>query len=382
MRRFAFVIHPIDVRRDVARKYPVARYLPEVVVAAGLRHMPPQVVSHITGIRSEETGEEAEGWFIACPLAPRQLLSLPHDVVYKKLIRCGKIAEEMGAGILGLGALTSVVGDGGVTVAAGLNIPVTTGNSYTVATAVEGARRGLTLMGTPLGEATVAVVGAAGSIGRTCAILLARDAGRLVLVGRNTAKLEPLARDIRQAVGTEVRLTDDIAAGLRDADLIVTVTSAVDAVILPEHLKRGAVICDVARPRDVSVRVARERKDVLVIEGGVVAVPGDVRFRKIKRPEEEFSFGFPRRTAYACMSETMMLALDGRFESFTLGKEVSVEQAEETLRIAHRHGFRLAGFRSFERAVTEETIAEVRRAAGRASAPPGTIDGDMEPVVG
>jgi predicted amino acid dehydrogenase len=136
----------------------------------------------------------------------------------------------------------------------------------------------------------------------------------------------------------------------------------VDAVILPEHLKSGAVVCDVARPRDVSVRVAKERKDVLVIEGGVVAVPGDVDFR--------FDFGFPAKTAYACMSETMMLALEaaetGVYESFTLGKTVSAMQAETTQQWAHKHGFRLAGFRSFETDVKDETIAAVRKAAGRA----------------
>ena len=369
MHRFAFVVHPIDVRRDVGRKYPIARYLPEVVVAAGLQHMSPRVVSHITGIRSEATGEEAEGWFIVCPLTPRQLLALPHDVVYRKLIQCGKIAEDLGAGIMGLGALTSVVGDGGVTVAQSLDLAVTTGNSYTVATAVEGARRGAQLMGTPIQSATVAVVGAAGSIGRTCAILLARDAERLVLVGRSREKLEPLARELGGVARNPVTITTDVDAGLRGADIVVTVTSAVDAVIQPEHLKRGAVVCDVARPRDVSVRVARERKDVLVIEGGVVAVPGDVEFRQARRDGTDepgdFSFGFPPRTAYACMSETIMLALDARWESFTLGKEVSVAQAEETQRLAGRHGFRLAGFRSFEKKVDEEAIAAIRRAAGK-----------------
>lgn len=358
MERFAFVIHPIDVRRDVGRKYPIARYLPESVVAAGIRHLSPRKVSHITGIRSA-TGTEAEGWFIACPLTPTQLLTLPTEVVYKKLIQCGKIAEDLGARILGLGALTSVVGDGGVTISKNLNIAVTTGNSYTVATAVEGARRGADIMGMPIQEATVAIVGAAGSIGRTCALMLARDAKRLALIGRNAEKLEPVAREIAAAhPQVEVGVTGDVAHGLRQADVILTVTSAVDAVIQPEHLKRGAVVCDVARPRDVSVRVAKERDDVLVIEGGIVAVPGaDVDFH--------FNFGFPPKTAYACMSETIMLALEGRYESFTLGKEVSVAQAEETLRLATRHGFKLAGFRSFERAVTEETIARVRKAAGR-----------------
>jgi len=111
-------------------------------------------------------------------------------------------------------------------------------------------------------------------------------------------------------------------------------------------------VCDVARPRDVSWRVAKERDDVLVIEGGVVAVPGDVEFG--------FDFGFPPKTAYACMSETMILALEGRYESFTLGKDVSVEQVREISALADKHGFKLAGFRSFERAVTEEHIERIR----------------------
>jgi fatty aldehyde-generating acyl-ACP reductase len=358
--RFAFVIHPIDVRRDVGRKYPIARYLPEAVVAAALPKISPKVVSHITGIRSEGTGTEAEGWFIVCPLTPTQLLALPTDEVYRKLIQCGKIAEDLGAGIIGLGALTSVVGDGGITIAKNLNIAVTTGNSYTVATAVEGAKRGAALMGTPMEEATVAVVGAAGSIGHTCALMLAKDAARMILVGRHVEKLEPVADEVRQR-NPNVAITSDVADGLRSADVVVTVTSAVDAVILPEHLKHGAVVCDVARPRDVSVRVAKERNDVLVIEGGVVAVPGDVDFH--------FDFGFPPKTAYACMSETMILALEaaetGKFDSYTLGKTVSVAQAEGAQRLAAKHGFHLAGFRSFETDVKDEHIAAVRRNAGK-----------------
>ena len=118
-------------------------------------------------------------------------------------------------------------------------------------------------------------------------------------------------RGCKRAATRRSRLYTDVAAGLKDADIIITVTSAVDAVILPEHIKPGAVVCDVARPRDVSVRVAKERDDVLVIEGGVVQVPGEMRLPKPGQARQRSStFGFPPGTAYACMSETMMLALD------------------------------------------------------------------------
>jgi fatty aldehyde-generating acyl-ACP reductase len=356
MEKFAFVIHPINVKRDISRKFPIAQYFPTPVVEIVVRHMPPFKVSHITGIRSA-TGAEIEGYFIACPLTPKQLLTLPAEVVYPKLIACGKKAEELGAKIIGLGALTSVVGDGGITVSKNLNIAVTTGNAYTVATAVEGAKKALGMMGVPLEIAQIAVVGAAGSIGRTCALMLAPDVASVTLVGRTLSKLEPVEAEVK-VLNPNTRITADVMDGLRDADLVVTVTSAADAVILPEHLKPGAVVCDVARPRDVSTRVAKERNDVLIIEGGVVAVPG---------PEMDFhfDFGFPPKAAYACMSETMLLTLEQDYKNVTLGKTVSVEQAHYQAELAQKHGFKLAGFRSFEKAVTEETIDAVRKAAGK-----------------
>jgi predicted amino acid dehydrogenase len=356
--RFAFIMHPLEAKRDIARKYPIARFFPESAIEWVIKHKDPFVVSHVIGVKSI-TGVEAEGWFIGCPLTPRQLCNLPIDFVYSKLIQAGKIAQDVGAGIIGLGAFTSIVGDGGITIAKNLDIAVTTGNSYTVATAIEGAFKAARMMDVDPGQATVAIVGATGSIGRTCAQILAREALKINLIGRQIDRLNTIADEIRESSKAAIKVFTEVEAGIKEADIIVTVTSAVDAVILPAYLKPGAVVCDVARPRDVSVRVAKERDDVLVIEGGVVAVPGDVDFG--------FGFGFPPKTAYACMSETMMLALDHRYESFTLGKDVSVKQVEEISGLATKHGFTLAGFRSFEKAVTEESIRRVRDKAHRKS---------------
>lgn len=355
MERFAFVIHPLTVD-DVSRKFGFAKYLPDNWVEKAISCLPPIKTAHITGIRSAYN--EVEGWFVSCPLTARQILTLPPEKVLDKVVQAGRLAEKLGARILGLGAFTKVVGDAGKTVAERLSIPVTTGNSYTVATALQGTRDAARLMGHRLDEAVVAVVGATGAIGGVCARILAREARELVLVGRNRSKLELLADKILYETGLAARVTDDLKGALRQADVVVTVTSAVDAIIEPEDLKPGAVVCDVARPRDVSRRVVEARNDVLVIEGGVVEVPGE--------PDFHFNFGFPPRTCYACMAETMILALEGRFESFTLGRELTVEQVEEIGALAVKHGFKLAGFRSFERAITPERIAAVRaNAQGR-----------------
>jgi fatty aldehyde-generating acyl-ACP reductase len=64
----------------------------------------------------------------------------------------------------------------------------------------------------------------------------------------------------------------------------------------------------------------------------------------------------------------MALALDGRYESYTLGKDLTIEQVMAIEQIAERHGFRLGGFRSFERAVTDEQIEQIKRQARLAGA--------------
>lgn len=349
MHKFAFMLHPPEVK-DVARKFPLAKFMPDALIERGFALLPPLKASQITGIRSSHG--EAEGWFIACPLTARLIMGMPQPFVMNKIIQGGHLAERMGAKILGLGAFTKVVGDAGVTVARNLKIPVTTGNSYTVATAVASAKEAAKAMGHDLRRASVAILGATGSIGRVCALILAREVRSMTLVAREERKLEELAGKVLYDTGLAVKVTSDSKKALRSADIVITVTSALDTVIEPEDLRPGAVVCDVARPRDVSRRVAEMRDDVLVIEGGVVEVPGDVEFN--------LNFGFPPRTAYACMAETIILTLEKRFESFTLGRDLQVEKVEEIAALAKKHGFKLAGFRSFGKAVPEQEIKEIR----------------------
>jgi fatty aldehyde-generating acyl-ACP reductase len=353
---FAFIIHPIHIKEDVARKYPfLGKILTEPQINFFSRFFPPVYLSEVKGIVSAETGRELKGWLLACPFTPPTMMSVPVEMAYRKIVACGKMAEELGARILGLGAYTSVVGDAGKTIADRLELPVTTGDSYTVTMAVEAVIEAARVMDIPMRQATVAVVGATGAVGKTCALLLARECAELVLVGRREDAIEAV-REECEGLGARVTASTTMEA-IYPADLILTVTSAVHAVIEPKHLKPGCVVCDVARPRDVSRRVADERDDVLVIEGGMIEVPGPVDFG--------FNFGFPPRMSYACMAETMALALEGRYEDYTIGKSIRVEQAQEIGQIARRHGFKLSGFRSFEKAVTDDMIALVKEKAAQ-----------------
>lgn len=355
MDTFAFIIHPIDPKRDVSRKYPLlGNLLTEQQINFFSTFFPPVYISEIDGIKSEANGVEIKGWFIACPFTPKRMLELPEQSVYRKIIQTGHLAEKLGANMLGLGAYTSVVGDAGITIAKALDIPVTTGDSYTIAIAVDAICEAARMMDIPLESASAAVVGATGAIGKVCAELLADVVGELYLIGRRIEPLEVLKERLQPSSHARLHVTTKMDV-LQKVQLILTVTSSMHDIIHPEHLQPGAVVCDVARPRDVSAMVAAVRDDILVIDGGMVDVPGPVNFH--------FNFGFPPGKAYACMAETMALTLEGRLEDYTLGKDITRAQVDDIAAIAKKHGFRLSGFRSFEHEVTPDKIELVRKNA-------------------
>lgn len=354
---FGFVIHPLDMQ-DVIRYEPQAANKREALVEKILEWVPAYKVSNITGIQSI-TGAKAEGWFLGCTFTPNQFLTFPKEKVYQKIINAGKLAESFGANIIGLGGFTSVVGDAGVTIAKHLDIAVTSGNSYTIATAIEGALAAAKAMDLDLSCANAVIVGATGSIGSACAKILARDVASLTIVARHLPRLCRVAEGIKEFSGKTVKIETDLEKALISADIVVSASSSGGSIIRSGYLKPGVVVCDVALPHDVSREVAELRDDVLVIEGGLVEVPGPVKFN--------FDFGYPQKIALACMSETIILALEKRYENFSLGRRIDVDRIVEITHLAKKHGFKLAGFRSFDYQVTEEQIASIKSQARKRS---------------
>jgi predicted amino acid dehydrogenase len=361
MAKFCFVIHPLSFE-DVVRYEPGAKGKGKPIIAKILEWMPPWAAAHVTGVRTPD-GRETEGWFVAAPLLPAQMLELPREQVYERILRAIEIGVDLGAEVAGLGAFTGVVGDGGVTIAGRSPIPVTTGNSLTIAAGVRSLFRGASEMGIDAGAATAVVVGATGSIGGACVELIAPHVAHVVLVARNETRLRKFHESIRDGLPCASSYTTDISAAVQRADLVLTATSSTQDVIEPEDLRTGAVVCEVSLPHDVSRRVAVERPDVLVVEGGNMRVPGEMRWARVRERGEDFDMGLPRGTALACMSETMILALENRCESYTLGRGIDLAKVREIDALAERDGFSLADMRAFDLPLSREQIARTRAAA-------------------
>ncbi|WP_304173167.1 aminotransferase class III-fold pyridoxal phosphate-dependent enzyme [Limnochorda pilosa] len=363
--RFAFLVHPLTLinYRDYDPSFAV--FDEEALGRLARRWsdiMEPMVVGE-TRIESA-TGAVAYGEFVAVPRTTEELLTMPREQAQAEVRRAVELARDRGARIVGLGAYTAVVTMGGLGLT-DLGVAITTGNSYTVISAQEAIGLAAERLGVPLNQAAVAVVGATGSIGRALALLLAAEAKQLILVGNQAhpqASLRRLKRVAEAAVEAghqpEFELTVDVDAALAAADVVVTATSSTLELVRPENVKAGAIVCDMSRPPNVAARMQAERPDVLVIDGGVVEVPG--------RPYMGFNFGFERGLAYACMSETMMLALEQHYEHTSLGSELPLATLEMMRNLAAKHGFRLAWLRSFDRPLSEADWQRVQKARAEA----------------
>src|ERR1700689_4223036 len=84
MAKFCFVIHPLSLE-DVLRYEPGAKGKGKPIIAKILEWMQPWAAASVTGVRTPD-GRETEGWFVAATLRPAQMLEMPREQVYERIL--------------------------------------------------------------------------------------------------------------------------------------------------------------------------------------------------------------------------------------------------------------------------------------------------------
>ncbi|ATH07938.1 hypothetical protein BIY24_08235 [Halobacteriovorax marinus] len=343
--KFAFIIHPLS--KDYLFKHPLLKKLKPAkkqlggILEKALTYTPGFFYGKISGIISDGNGKEVEGLIYTVSDTPKMLMEQNPEKVYKKLVDICKDAKKNGANIIGLGAFTKIVGDAGISVEQRSPIPVTTGNSLSACSTLWAAKFAVDKIGlvkkkSSTWQGKVMVIGATGAIGAVSAKVLATRWKELVLVAPRAYKLLELKEEIEAiAPNCKVSISTSPNKVIKECDLIITTTSARGKKILDiKQVKPGAVICDVSRPFDISEEDAASRPDVMVIASGEVQLPGHVK--------SKVDLGLEGNIVYACLAETALLAMDGKIESFTLGRNISYEKVLEIDRMAKEHGVKLS----------------------------------------
>lgn len=336
-----FVIHPLDMQ--FVRDYFYAKTQDKGRIIRKLGKMisesPEKVLEDILWLKrsrfyksvviQSKTGKKVRVNFYITPLIPEQLMESRRGL--KRVIVACELAVQDGCKVVGLGAHTARAGNGGKEIADpfGNDLAVTTGNTLTISSGIKGVLKAIKLMGKIPEELILAVLGKYGSIGK----------GIISITNPMFQEVIPIGRD------------DDIRK-IERADVIISATSSETPLIKPEFLKTGAIVLDIARPRDVAAEVRESRKDVLVIDGGMIRIPGNVIFPPLTGLEPSLIWG--------CLGETILLTLEERWENYSLGKELDPKKVLEMEKLAEKHGFKVDALRSYEKPIATKEIEEIK----------------------
>lgn len=273
-------------------------------------------------------GRQCEGLIQFMPLTAEQMIAQPRKIAERVLEGVNALHQE-GAQLVGLGGFTAIVGNRGLQTLARAAIPVTTGNSLTAYAAYKNVLECMAQLDVQPYDAQVVVAGYPGSIAQAVARLLLSDGCRLHLVHRGAAGNLP--EDLPLRSPGQVQYHASVEECYAFARIFVTATSS-GGIIDPTRLQPGTIVVDTALPKDV-LPGADKRDDILVIDGGLVSATADVSFGAMALGLD------PMRNLNGCMAETMILALEGRAQAFSIGRELPVERVLEIGGMAQRHGF-------------------------------------------
>ncbi len=322
MKSFAYILSPISIKQ-LKSFSPALKILPDFVIKASLKNSQPFKSLRYKNILSVQ-GQEVQGVLIVCPLLPRQMLESEESFVLDKIIAAGRVAQQLGAKIIGLGGYTAIVADKGLTVAKKLNMPVTTGKALTAWSIFEAIYRTARLKNIRLQDSSLTIVGG-GSLGYLCAAKLSGYIPKITITDGNgkTDRLHQCKERILCVKQVEIIIEDNVHNAVKNADFIINASRSLQALFSLDELKAGAVVCDVSVPWNIADS-RNNRHDITVIRAGLVKVPDGCD-----------------TIVHASLAETMLLTLEEKFTSYSLGDNINLDKLEEIADLAVRHGFEI-----------------------------------------
>jgi predicted amino acid dehydrogenase/ribosome-associated toxin RatA of RatAB toxin-antitoxin module len=300
-----------------------------------------------------KTGATVNGCFIVATFIP-DMIEKDVWAIFSKVVKACKIAEKYGVGIVTLGGFTSIVAERiGQEIASEVDVPVTTGNSFTAAMAIEGVLKAAKLLDMDISRTKLTIVGGSGDIGSGCARVLVDKVKQLTITGRTKINLNRLKKELAKKRKAQVLATVDNEAAVKDADIVISAASATSSILKIDWFKPGAIICDVGYPKNISY-TPTSRQDILVFSGGLAKPPTPIQF--------PIDIGLPAPDAiYGCFSESIILSLEKRYENFSFGRgNITPAKIEEIRSLGEKHGFGVADFYWGNKLIDEPMISRLK----------------------
>lgn len=281
----------------------------------------------------QSISQSVVGWILTLPLVDRQIFMLPEKSVHRKVRRAGKMSQRLGVEIVGTDSHISLSCNTDKIIGEYTNAPVLRGDSFTLLSSIEVARKAVISLGYNMGEVPVVVYGADSLMGTVCSQLIARETRKLILVGKHRGKLKELANKILFDTGLSVKIstTQDNKFWHLGGVVFLACAPEVRAQSLPQKV----VICQLAG--NLLDRSLWEQQ-VIVIDSAVVEVPKDLAFKSLP--------GFPPGTVNPSLAETMLTAMGEKCFNDSFYHSSGVAHVDDINCRSKENGYKTVGFLS------------------------------------
>lgn len=355
--RFGFVVHPLTPFQQ--RLLGVRSADPALMGNRPSARPPGRVISRLR--LDAAAGRPIEGVLAAIPALPEPMLTEQGGAV-ADILDAVRLCNGEGAAVVGLGAVSAVVGGQGKAVAEEAPCAVTSGNALTAWAAVETWRRFMERVGS---SRPVGLYGLPGAVaGGILQLLMAAGADVWVAVERPAAPLLRTFERLQAAGPGRIRVLSS-PLGVLQAGLPLIAASSTGGRLLLSALPHGAVVVDVAAPVDVTLDVP-PREDVLLLDGEMVRLPGRLSGTEPWQTLYGWVTGQGTRI-FACFAEPMLLAGTGRLDLAGTGRELPLGRLQAIAELAGGHGFSVDALCARGRPVREARVQafadRVRRGA-------------------
>jgi fatty aldehyde-generating acyl-ACP reductase len=324
------------------------------------------VIYEFEGLKKNEGEIPLPGWLAFFFVKPE---TMPNkvDLVRKKTLEAVKAIEKLNGKIIGLGGLSASLTKGGNLLEEKTSSKITTGHAYTISNIFNTLEDAAQQSALPLNRSIVAVVGAAGSVGRGAAIICARfGVQKLILFDRRP--LDTTLEKIREVSEVPIEF-GDIKEDIGKAHVVLVATSDPNVLFDAQDFQPGTLILDDSQPKNIGKEFMIQRDDIIVLEGGAVEPPAmdGYKIRPAFGPKlKSFHWGLVnlamtgKTDVPSCLAEVMAWsALNENREEYSLGS-ADPELADYLNQKSVAMGFKPATLQCFGKSIPPERFAKVR----------------------
>jgi len=296
MKTFAYIVTPVNIKQ-LKEDWRSLRYIPDHFLRIFHKFLPKYKVIKLGRFESVQ-GNFVKGYKIVCPVLDGHK---QENLLLERTISACRIAEKTGVNLIGLGRNASLVADKNYNkISKNIKTSVTSGNILNAWAIFEKIYRMAKVKGITLNKSTILVLGADTQTGFLAARKLSDYAAKIIIAGKDADRLSMIKETILHQNPVEVVIEFDIGAAIKDADIVIN-SGETPAENL--NLKQNSIYCDV---RDLLIKEYRQKGSKFI---------------------------------HPSLAESVLLLLDGKAVSYSLGENTNLDKLEEIADIAVQHGY-------------------------------------------